>query len=196
MPDGLVTALTADGRGGIAIEVDGEPWLVLPAGALLAEGVAVGDRLDARSRRALEQRGRDARALDRAAAMVARRSHGRVELERKLARRDGAHAAARAAERLAELGVVDDARHAGDLAARRLGDGWGPERIRHDLETAGVPTEVIEQAIAALDDASIDLAARRALGTRTGVEAWRRLASRGFDAEVAERLAPPPADAI
>jgi regulatory protein len=126
--------------------------------------------------------------LDRAARLLARRSHARAELEAKLARRTAPEAAAAAVDLLAEHGIVDDAAHARALAARRLEQGYGPARIAHDLEQAGVAEGVRRAAVEALDPDEVLAAARRAIAGRSGRAALARLWQRGFDEDVAERL--------
>ncbi len=189
MATGVITAVAATTHDRVAVELDGRRWVTLDALRADALGVSVGVILDAAARAAIEEAAREERALARAAGMVARRSHARGELEARVARRDGAEAARAAAERLAALGVLDDARHAADVADHRLAQGWGPLRIAHDLETAGVAADLLRDTVDGLDPEAVDEAARRAIGSRTGVEAWRRLAARGFDEETAERIA-------
>jgi SOS response regulatory protein OraA/RecX len=86
------------------------------------------------------------------------------------------------------MGYIDDAQFAAGLADQRLGQGWGPLRIAHDLEVAGVPGDIAAAALTAIGRDEVDAAARRAIGHRTGVAALRRLGARGFDDDVAERL--------
>jgi regulatory protein len=128
------------------------------------------------------------RAMRRAGQLLARRAHGRAELERKLARRTDAELAAAVTGDLAAMGYVDDRRFATALAEQRLAQGWGPLRIAHDLALAGVADGVANAALAALDRDAIAAAARLAIGDRADVAAYRRLAARGFDDDVAEQL--------
>jgi len=128
------------------------------------------------------------RAMRRAGHLLARRAHGRDELERKLGRRTDPALAAAVIDDLAAMGYVDDARFAASLAEQRLGQGWGPLRIAHDLGLAGVPDAIAAAALAELDRDVVEAAARRAIGDRTGVAALRRLGARGFDEDVAEQL--------
>lgn len=195
MPARVVTAVAPRDDQRLAVELDGEPWIVLDAVTALRLGLDLDATVDDATQAEAERLASEERALRRGARLVGRRSHATGELEGKLARADGPDAARAAVERLAELGAVDDERHAVLLAERRLGEGWGPRRIRHDLETAGVAAPLVEAAIAALDAAAIEAAARRALGARTGAEGWRRLAARGFDEDSAERLLGVPPDA-
>lgn len=178
----------------VAIELDGNPWLVLDALVATELGIYVDASLSITTKRKAEQSARAARALDRAAAMVGRRSHARGELEQRIAKREGADAARLAADRLESIGALDDTRHAAEVAAHRLASGWGPARIAHDLEVAGVDQTEIQACLQHLDDITVDRAAAIAIGSRSGAEAWQRLASRGFDESVAERLVRLPLD--
>jgi len=178
----------------VAIELDGNPWLVLDALVATELGIYLDASLSTTTKRTAEQSARAARALDRAAAMVGRRSHARGELEQRIAKREGADAARLAADRLESIGALDDTRHAAEVAAHRLASGWGPARIAHDLEVAGVDQTEIQACLQHLDDVAVDRAAAIAIGSRTGAEAWQRLASRGFDESVAERIVRLPFD--
>lgn len=121
--------------------------------------------------------------------MLARRPYARADLERRLARRTGETAARRAVARLDQVGALDDDRYASELAESRLQAGWGPLRIRHDLEQAGVEESVIATTLAMIDPNRLAAAERTACGTRNGPAAWRRLVARGFDPELlAERF--------
>ena len=120
--------------------------------------------------------------------MLARRSHGRAEVERKLARTVGDDVVADVVEALARAGLVDDDAHANEVARRRLEQGWGPLRIENDLEVAGVAAASARAALDAIGDEDLLAGARVAVGRRDGPEAVRRLAARGFDEDVATRL--------
>jgi SOS response regulatory protein OraA/RecX len=182
--------------GGCKITADGSPqgktaWFTTPylTGGPAGEkdwkgeaGFAVADMQKA------EHEAKRERALLHGAKLVGRRSHARGELEQRLARRDGDDAARDAVDRLSELGAVDDVRHAANLIEHRLAKGWGPARIEHDLSVAGLDDTLIRTTLADVDDEQIDAAARIALGTRVDAEGWQRLAARGFDESVAERL--------
>jgi len=126
--------------------------------------------------------------MRRAGHLLARRAHGRAELEQKLARRTDPALAAAVTDDLAAMGYVDDRQFAAALAEQRLRQGWGPLRIAHDLALAEVPDAIAAAALAALERDAVAAAARRAIGERTGVAALRRLGARGFDDDLAEQL--------
>lgn len=88
-------------------------------------------------------------AVRRAAMdLLARREHGRVELERKLRQR-GASADLIASEldRLAEEGLLSEARYLESFINYRARSGFGPARIREDLTQRGLQRADVDQAL-------------------------------------------------
>ena len=90
--------------------------------------------------------------------------------------------------------VLDDARYAEQFTEdRRSLSGWGPERIELELARRGIPTELIEPALArrSRDDelaAASELLAERFAALeddRARNRAWQLLVRRGFDSELA-----------
>lgn len=181
---GRLTAARGDDEGLIELELDGAFWCRVEPGLIATLGVAVGDTVSPAARRRIEAAARDRATVERAASMLARRPYARSDLERRLARRSGTASARRAVERLDQVGALDDRRFAVDLAESRISTGWGPLRIRHDLEQAGVEEAVIAATLEAFDEDRWAKAEETALGGRTGITAWRRLVSRGFDPEL------------
>lgn len=132
------------------------------------------------------------KALD----LLSRRPHFRRELESKLSRRGfSAEAVAEVLVRLDELDLVDDRSCARDLVAGALRRrGYGPARIRAELERKGAPEEVVEEILASSnpgDELSLAREAsarwRRGKAHATGIEPRkvrerlaRHLARKGF----------------
>jgi regulatory protein len=80
--------------------------------------------------------------------LLARREHGRVELGRKLRLRGAAvELIDPALERLAEEGLLSDARYLESFVRMRANAGYGPLRIREELTQRGLAREAIEQAL-------------------------------------------------
>ncbi|TKS55234.1 regulatory protein RecX [Luteimonas yindakuii] len=141
----------------------------------------------------------------RALALLVRREHSRRELERKLAARGVEREDARAAvDRMAEAGWQDDGRFAALLARSRAVSGYGPLRIRVELESHGLDAAVIDDAFRALAEAGDDSWLEQAcdlVGRRFPVAAdedsdamWKRrrkaadfLVRRGFDMDTVRR---------
>ena len=96
-------------------------------------------------------------AKEKALQLLDCRDYSRAELLRKLAEKDFDEAeAAEAVERLAELGFVDDARYAPILVRHYAAKGYGPQRVRQELQKRGIPKELWDEAMAQMpqqDDA-------------------------------------------
>lgn len=185
----IVTALRERKRSRVAVELDGQPWRVLPADAVVRAGVAVGRPLDRHTARELARELRRARALAKATRTLAASGRSRRELEQRLAR--AGHAGATRAEALATLdraGLVDDARLAesrAELLARR---GYGDAAIRADLGRRLFDRETAAAAVAALEPEPERL--RRLLEAQSVTpQLLRRLAGRGFSRDAVDEIA-------
>jgi len=92
----------------------------------------------------------DSPAAVRRAAMdlLARREHGRVELSRKLRLRGApAELIEPALDRLADEGLLSEARYLESFVRMRGNAGYGPLRIREELSQRGLARDAIEQAL-------------------------------------------------
>ncbi|NCF23750.1 MAG: regulatory protein RecX [Gammaproteobacteria bacterium] len=87
-------------------------------------------------------------ARKKAMDLLARREHGRVELERKLiaAGVDAAVAAA-ALQQLVEEGLQSDRRFVETFVQSRIGQGKGPLRIHADLGQRGIAAGLIDDVL-------------------------------------------------
>ncbi|KJH83015.1 recombination regulator RecX [Pseudomonas sp. KSR10] len=109
----------------------------------------------------------DSPAAVRRAAMdlLARREHGRIELSRKLRSRGApVELIEPALDRLAEEGLLSEARYLESFVRMRANAGYGPLRIREELSQRGLSREDIEQA---LRDSGFDWSAQLQ-------DVWRR----------------------
>jgi SOS response regulatory protein OraA/RecX len=177
----VVTALREKPRGRVEVDLDGAPWRLVSADAVVRTGLVVGRALDRETARTLGRELRRADALNRAGRALRPRDPSRWALEDRLTRA-GVPAVARdeALETLERLGLVDDARMAASRAGSLAERGFGDAAIRHDLEREGVEGELVEQALAGLAperDRARAVVERRGEGPRTA----RWLAAKGFD---------------
>ena len=126
--------------------------------------------------------------LAQAIALLARREHGRAELEQKLLAKGWEPAEVRAAlDELTARGYLSDARYARALAAQRAGR-YGRRRIAGELKAKGIAPDEIETALAGSgidDDAALKALWQRRFGTRPANEREkarqvRFLQARGF----------------
>ena len=98
-----------------------------------------GDELDEEGLEQLRTLVSRRRAHDKALTLLSYRDHSREELRRKLLRTADEEAAEEAADRMEELGLVDDERFARQLAAelydRKL---YGRNRVIYELQQRGI----------------------------------------------------------
>ena len=189
----VVTALRAERRGRVAVELDGSAWRVLPSEVVARAGLATGLSLDRPVLRLLRRELRRAEALGVAASALRRRDLSSRGLAERLERAGVAPAAQ--AESLATLdraGLVDDERFCRSRAAVLADRGYGDAGIRHDLARQGLPTELVEAALAELEpepERARRIVEHRGPGPRTA----RYLAGKGFCEDALEAaFAPDP----
>ena len=130
---------------------------------------------------------------DKALRLLAQRPHFEAELLQKLSARGfGDEEILQTLANLEAQGYLDDRRHALEMAQGPLSrKGYGPRRMRAELERRGVDGEIAENAVAAVyGDLDAELkAARRALSKRSKgpgdrASAGRYLERRGFSTGV------------
>lgn len=130
--------------------------------------------------------------------LLARREHGRVELERKLRLRGAAADLIEIAlDRLEADGLLNESRYLECFVGSRARAGYGPLRIREELAQRGLQREIVEMAIR---EAGINWAAelrelwRRKFAEQLPVDAKMRakqgrfLSYRGYPADMVGRL--------
>ena len=132
-----------------------------------------------------------------------RRAFARSDLARRLRRKAHLPEAVEAAlDRVAELGLLNDAEFAVNFVRSRAARGRGPSRLRRDLQVVGVAPGLIEQALAVQWPEGTDgremiqtLVRRRGaqLGGALPRQTRRRrvlayLARRGFQGQVAREV--------
>jgi len=145
------------------------------------------------------QVGRDAEEIRaRAVRLLAAREHSRFELARKLAAKGyGKQAIEEVLDELRDQGYQSDQRFTEEYVRSRVGRGYGPIRIRQDLQQRGLDDELIDAELTCPAGRWIELA-NAVLGKRFAREipvdrdAWntqaRFLARRGFPADLIYRV--------
>ena len=93
------------------------------------------------------------RAKARALKLLEGRDYGRAELAAKLVEKgEEPEAAEQAAERMAELGFVNDGNYAGMVVRHYAAKGFGRQRIREKLRRRRLPRELWDAALEELPD--------------------------------------------
>jgi len=155
-----LTALAPDPRqpGYRLVEVDRGRFASLPLEALEPLSLQLGAELTPAVLSRLRELA-DVEAAERAALRaLARRAHARLDLQRRLVKKQHPPAAVEAAlERLTIRGLLDDHRFAEQYAALRATRGKGPARLLRDLQAQGVERRTAEDAVrGALEEEGID----------------------------------------
>jgi regulatory protein len=185
----VVTSLRERPRGRVEVDLDGVPWRLVPADAVVRSGLTVGRSLDRETARALGRELRRSEALDVALRALRYRDQSRRRLEQRLERR-GTPADIRedAIEALERAGLVDDARVAAGRAQALAERGYGDAAIRFALEAEGLPAATVVQALSSLTreaDRARELLTARGETLKT----LRWLAGKGFDPATLEDVA-------
>ena len=89
----------------------------------------------------------------RAAEMIGARALSKKELCRRLVQKgESEENACAAADWLEDIGALDDGNYAGVVARHYAQRGYGPGRVRQELQRRGVPREMWEQALEEAQD--------------------------------------------
>ena len=117
----------------------------------------------------LQNTGRRSESRAAAARLASGRMLSRKELTDKLNRKGiDLDTAEETADWLEALGAVDDAAYAGVIARHYAAGGYGPGRVRQELQRRGIPRQLWEDALSQLPDSAeaIDRFLRKKLGGR------------------------------
>ena len=198
----ILTGLAPDPRqsGYRLVEVDRGRFASLPGDALASLQLDVGREIPPAVLARLRELADIEAACRAALRTLTRRAHARLELGRKLTKKQHPPEAVEAAlQRLEARGLIDDRRFAEQYATVRAARGQGPARLVKDLRAQGVDPRVAEESVRrALEDEGFTpeiearaVAAKRArqLGDLPPVVRKRRLlaflARRGYSGAVA-----------
>jgi regulatory protein len=182
----VVTGLRERPRGRVEVDLDGAPWRLVPADAVVRSGLAIGRPLDRETARALGRELRRSEALDVALRALRYRDQSRRRLEQRLERRrTPAEARDDAIETLARAGLVDDGRVAVGRAQALAERGYGDAAIRFALEAEGLPEADVVEALSRLEPEAERAREWLALRGET-LKTVRWLAAKGFDSATLE----------
>jgi SOS response regulatory protein OraA/RecX len=183
-----VTGLRERRGGRVAVDLDGTPWRVLPADAVVRAALRVGRALDRPTARELARELRRSKALTAATRSLSATARSRRDLERRLDR--AGHTATARKEALAGLahaGLLDDTRLAEARAEQLARRGYGDAGIRADLQQRLIPAEIAAAVVAALEP-EVERARRLLAGQSLTPALIRRLSGRGFSRDTLEEV--------
>lgn len=148
---------------------EGDP-LRITRNELLQFGLYRGMDLSPETVVQLQNAGKRSQSRAAAARLASGRMMSRKELAERLGRKGIApDTAVEAVDWLESLGAVDDAAYAGAVARHYAAGGYGPGRVRQELQKRGIPRELWDSALAQLPDsaAAIDKFLQSKLKGRT-----------------------------
>lgn len=147
------------------VEIDGEYWNILDAEILVQFRIKQGAQVEEETLSAALEAAEYRRARERALYLLDYREHSRRELELKLARNVSREVAARVAERMEELGLVNDEAYARRLARYFILDKkQGARRAVLELRKKGIDARIATEAVEAVEpdeDALLELVRRK-----------------------------------
>lgn len=134
--------------------IDGEQAVKVDTETFLRSGLRPGDELTEEQLHGLLQASDAHRAKEKALYLLEHRSHSKKELTEKIARTAASYEAAQAAaDRMEELGLVNDEdyarRAARDMFLRKR---WGPLRVKQELRQKGIDPQLVDELLAEYDD--------------------------------------------
>lgn len=137
----------------VLVYLTGGDLLRITPEELLRFGLRPGQELTEDVLEELRRAAARSQTRQRAAELAAGRMLSRKELSDRLVK-NGAdpQEAQETAQWLADLGAVDDAAYAGVIARHYAAMGYGPGRVRQELQRRGVPRDLWEDALAQLPD--------------------------------------------
>lgn len=149
----LITAIEKCKGSTCALYVDSELAMTLDAEIVFSNKLKAGVELDHDVLFELKYQSDLRRTRERALYLLESRSHTRKELVDKLVKNSDEEIAEQIADRMEELGLLNDADYA-ERYARQLvnSKGYGMDRVRRQLAQKGIDRELIDEQIAALSE--------------------------------------------
>jgi len=144
-----ITAIKQRRKGLSELFIDGEPSVKLDTQVVLRSGLGEGSLLDDEQLHTLIRDSEKYRANEKALYLLEFRNHTQKELQEKIKRSGISQEAAReAAEKMEEIGLLDDAAYAKNLA-RTLFERkkYGFRRVQQELRLKGISPEIAEQVL-------------------------------------------------
>lgn len=139
---------------GYHLFVEGEYALTLSAEVLAQSGLRAGQEITPQRLDEMQKANDRRRARERALYLLESRSHSKKELFDKLCRSVSEEIARETADRMVQLGLVDDEGYARRWAAMLWREKrYGPRRIRQGLMQKGFDRELIDQVLEEMDGA-------------------------------------------
>ena len=143
-----ITAMEPRRKSFTALFLDGEFAMNIDTETMLKAGWKVGQDITDEELYALLQASEQRRANEKALYLLEHRSHSKKELVEKIRRTTSAEAAQAAADKMEDLGLIDDEeyarRYAGELLNRK---GYSASRTMYELQQKGIDKELARELV-------------------------------------------------
>ena len=182
----LLTAAEPRRKSLTQLYLDGEAAVKIDTEIFVRSGLKPGDELTDEELHELIRASDARRAKEKALYLLEHRSHSKKELTDKIARTAASREAAQAAaDRMEELGLLNDEAYARDLArelfTRRR---FGKARVRQELRLKGIDSVLIDELLEEYSDENMALENIRAVLSKkySGWEEDEKICRRAFAA--------------
>ena len=148
----LITAIEPRRKSLRALYLDGELAVNIDAQTLLSSRFRVGTEITDEELHELLAASDANRAKEKALYLIAHRDHSKKELVDKIRRTASQEAAEKAADRMEEIGLIDDRdyarRYASELFQRKY---FARKRVEYELKQKGIDPDFIEELLEELE---------------------------------------------
>lgn len=148
-----ITALKEKRKGFTQVFIDGEYAMTLDTMVLLENHVKENLEISDEELYEIVKKSKERRANEKALTLLEYRSHSKKELTDKISRTMDREDAKKAAEKMAEIGLIDDRdyaeRYAKELFERKK---FGKNRVKQELKLKGIDNEIIEDVLSLYED--------------------------------------------
>lgn len=147
-----ITSITKKNGTRWQIEVDDEYWAILDAEIIVNQHLKVGVELTEERREEILRAADFRRARERALYLLDYRDHSRGEIVEKLSRNVDRVIAEEVADKLCELGLIDDGTYAKKLARHfLLTKKYGARRAEFEMRRKGIDGRLAAEAVAEVE---------------------------------------------
>lgn len=147
-----ITSITKKNGTRWQIEVDDEYWAILDAEIIVNQHLKVGSELTEERMEEILRAADFRRARERALYLLDYRDHSRGEIVEKLSRNVDREIAEEVADKLCELGLIDDGTYAKKLARHfLLTKKYGARRAEFEMRRKGIDGRLAAEAVAEVE---------------------------------------------
>lgn len=144
----IITDIKPGRKGNILVYADGKYILSVPREIFLKSGMNRGSKIDEREIENINFEIDSFKAKSRALNLLSYRAHSKKELQDKLKRRLDEKSAKIAADKMEQIGLLNDENYARDFASHlQKNKMYAKKRISYELSKKGIDEEIISEVL-------------------------------------------------